>query len=152
MNKNKKIAIIMWCLTALCMIVIFYFSSQPADQSMLQSGAILLWFQNHFGDGAITDFAVRKSAHFSEYAGLGFLLGWSWLFTKGKRLPVISVICASVYSISDEVHQIFVEGRSCQIFDWALDTLGAITGVLVFMLLCAIWRDVKNIRILKNTN
>ena len=35
---------------------------------------------------------------------------------------------AILYAITDEVHQRFVPGRSCQAADWAIDTAGAALG------------------------
>ncbi|MGN0532497.1 MAG: VanZ family protein [Eubacterium sp.] len=139
----------MWVLVVLCMGVIFYFSSRPANISAMQSDAILRWFIKHFGDGAITDFAVRKSAHFLEFTGLCFLFNWAWRYTKDRAMPMVSVICTSLYAVSDEVHQLFVEGRSCQVSDWALDTLGAVTGTLGFIVIYVI---IRNIEKRKNRN
>ena len=50
----------------------------------------------------------------------------------------VSVICASIYAISDEVHQIFVDGRSCELRDWAIDTVGAILGAIGFFVIYSI--------------
>jgi len=47
----------------------------------------------------------------------------------------VSVICASIYAISDEVHQIFIDGRSCELRDWAIDTVGAILGAIGFLVI-----------------
>ncbi len=131
------------------MAVIFYFSSRPGDISSLQSEAILIWFKEHFGNGSITDFAVRKSAHFLEFAGLCFLFCVAWYCTKGRRMPAAAVACTSVYAITDEIHQLFVEGRSCQVFDWLLDTMGGIMGALGFIFIMAVIRNVKK---QKNSN
>ena len=51
--------------------------------------------------------------------------------------------------MSDEIHQIFVDGRACQFRDWVVDTSGAITGMLVFMLICAIINKVKKSKEIK---
>jgi VanZ family protein len=34
----------------------------------------------------------------------------------------------SAYGILDEVHQFFVPGRDCNVWDWIADTLGAVIG------------------------
>ena len=47
----------------------------------------------------------------------------------------VSVICASIYAISDEVHQIFIDGRSCELRDLAIDTVGAILGAIGFLVI-----------------
>jgi VanZ family protein len=41
-----------------------------------------------------------------------------------------SVLIASLYGASDELHQYFVPGRSAEVADWVADTLGALVAVL----------------------
>lgn len=140
-EKNKKqtaVKIILWSLTAVCMAVIFYFSSRPANISQMQSGTILAWLRAHLGDGVLSDFIVRKGAHFSEYAGFCFLLCWSLKVSDKSHPMAKGITFASLYAITDEVHQLFVEGRSCEARDWALDTAGAITGAIIFFVLMKI--------------
>lgn len=134
-KKNKTGAIIFWILTAICMCVIFYFSSQPADNSASQSRFILELVRKIFGDNAFSEFIVRKLAHFLEFTGLCVLTNSALVFTKGKRQLLFGIGIASAYAITDEIHQIFVEGRACQFTDWMIDTAGAITGALGFLVI-----------------
>lgn len=73
-EHNKRYAMVFWVLSVVCMGVIFYLSSRTADQSSRESGAVLAWLTRLLGDGRLTDFLVRKSAHFLEYTGLCLLL------------------------------------------------------------------------------
>lgn len=134
-KKNKTGAIIFWILTAICMGVIFYFSSRSADESSAQSDFILALVRKIFGENAFSDFIVRKLAHFLEFTGLCVLTNSALVFTKGKRQLLFGIGIASAYAITDEVHQIFVEGRACQFTDWMIDTAGAITGALGFLVI-----------------
>lgn len=134
-KKNKAGAIIFWILSLICMGLIFYFSSRTADESAAQSGALLDFLKRIFGDNLVTDFIVRKLAHFCEYVGLSLLLNSALIFTKGKRQMPFAIGIASIYAITDEIHQIFVDGRSCQFTDWLIDTSGAITGALAFLVI-----------------
>ncbi len=131
-------SILFWVLSAVCMGVIFYFSSRTSTESSMQSDSILLWITKIFGENAVTDFIVRKTAHCLEYTGLCLLLNCAWLFTKGKPQRLLSILCASLYAVTDEVHQLFVDGRSCEFRDWGIDTFGAILGTLAFTVLAAI--------------
>ena len=117
------------------MVLIFWLSSRTSNESSQQSGVILEWLIEHFGDGFFTDFIVRKSAHFLEFAGLAFLFNVSFLQTKKRRMPIIAAIATSLYALSDEIHQIFVEGRSCQLSDWILDSCGGVFGTIAFLVL-----------------
>lgn len=134
-DRNKKLRVLFWVLTVICMAVIFYFSSRTADESSRQSGAILDWLINIFGDNSFTDFIVRKSAHCLEYTGLCILFNCAFYFTRNKISTIPSVICTSAYAVTDEFHQLFVDGRSCEIRDWAIDTCGAVIGAICFLIL-----------------
>ena len=47
---------------------------------------------------------------------------------------MIAFLLAVAYAISDEIHQFFVPGRSCQIKDVLIDSCGAAVGIgLVFI-------------------
>ncbi len=138
MLQEKIKAGFCWILTAVCMIVIFWLSSRTAEESAAQSGAILQWFINHFGDNGFTDFIIRKSAHCLEFAGLCLLFNLSLFKTKKVPCPVLSVIFSSLYAVTDEFHQKFVAGRSCELRDWAIDTAGSIAGAICFMIIFAL--------------
>ena len=85
---------------------------------------------------------VRKAAHFSVYALLGiftngFLITYREL-RKFKSL-IFSFIFVLLYSISDEIHQLFIPLRSGQFSDVILDTLGGILGILILKLICILY-------------
>jgi VanZ family protein len=71
------------------------------------------------------DTVLRKCAHVTEYAILGFLL----LRALGRELPAL--LLGVVYAATDELHQHFVAGRHASPVDLAIDTLGVLIGVLV---------------------
>ena len=90
--------------------VIFAFSSVPSLSTELGT-----W-----------DTILRKLAHLAEYAILGALLA------RALRHPAVAVVLAGLYAVSDELHQTFVEGRVGAPLDVAIDTLGALLGVLAW--------------------
>lgn len=136
-EKNKIKTVISWILVLICMAVIFWLSSRTADESSQQSGFFLQWLIDKFGDNFFTDFVVRKTAHFLEFTGLCLLFNIALWQTKQRKMPVLSVIFTSLYAATDEIHQLFVEGRSCQFTDWLLDTSGAVAGTIGFLILFA---------------
>lgn len=132
-------------LTILWMIVIFAFSSQPATDSMSVSHRVGLCigriFVPNFNDfreekqmmfAEKIDFAVRKTAHGLEYAMLGSLIFLTFVFSKIHRLKSFfaSLICSIAYACTDEIHQLFVPGRSGQIRDVGIDSVGALAGII----------------------
>ena len=80
---------------------------------------------------------IRKLAHFSEFALLGFLTAIlvTHLAARYSRLtPVLQWMMPAafclLYAASDEIHQIFTE-RGPSVTDVLLDFTGAICGILV---------------------
>ncbi len=56
----------------------------------------------------------------------------------------LAVLLASLYGVSDEVHQAYVPGRSADLFDWVADTVGAGVGVGVTVLVVRLWVRRRN--------
>ena len=94
-----------------------------------------------------TEHIVRKTAHFTEFAALGFfLLGhFKALELKtGLRHPMLcSSVAGFLYAVSDELHQSFTDGRSPGVLDVGIDSAGALFGILVMALLLFLFRRKK---------
>lgn len=76
---------------------------------------------------------IRKLAHFSIYMVVGMLMMLLMSTYKIKQLDriAISLITGIVYASSDEIHQLFIPGRSAMITDVMIDTLGVLVGILL---------------------
>jgi VanZ family protein len=75
-----------------------------------------------------------KVMHFAAYAVLGlFILGALPLPPAGfsSAQLALATLLASLYGISDEIHQSFVPGRDPEVLDWLADTSGALTATLL---------------------
>lgn len=138
--KNKPSTV----LVAIWMIIIFLMSSFDSVESSNQSNFIVNIITNIFKieNIELLSFIIRKLAHFTEYLILGLLV--ANMFTKNNinNLYLISIILCIIYATSDEIHQLFVPGRACQIRDVLIDSIGSITGVYLYKLI--------NTKILKN--
>ncbi len=76
---------------------------------------------------------LTNIGHFAEYLVLAVLIALA-LHTKERALwkvTLAAIIIASLYGASDEFHQLFVEGRYADVFDWLTDTAGAVVGAAV---------------------
>ena len=136
--KKKAIIILSWAAVAACMAVIFSLSAQTAGESSEVSGWLIFIMKLNVSQ----DF-IRTCAHFLEYAGLAVLIFNALYQTFGFSRPVLSVIISAVYAASDEIHQLFVEGRDYQLSDIAIDTLGAASGVIVLIILNKLVSKIK---------
>ena len=92
-----------------------------------------------------TEKIIRKIAHFSIYALVGFLLMGlvSTFKLKEKTRILISLILGVLYAASDEIHQLFSPGRSAQITDVYIDTLGVLVGIFLILLFIKIFEKIK---------
>ncbi|MGN0521471.1 MAG: VanZ family protein [Eubacterium sp.] len=138
MRQEKIKTAVCWILTAVCMGVIFWLSSRTADESSAQSGSILDWLTKIFGENVFTDFIVRKTAHCLEYTGLSLLFNIALWQTSKKKQFFYATLFTSLYAVTDEIHQLFVDGRACKITDWAIDTAGAVIGTIAFAVIFTI--------------
>ncbi len=129
------------------MVGIFTFSHQPAAVSSQVSGGLiermLAAFMSNFdslSEQARAEMIeglqhiVRKSAHAFVYTVMG-VLSMSFMLTfdfrKIKSAAVLAFLISFMYAVSDEIHQLFIDGRSGQISDVVLDSFGAVFGIAV---------------------
>ncbi len=126
---------------------IFYFSNQVADDSSKQSSRVVEIISNIIPTiknmeepnktilkEEILTPIIRKTAHFSIYAMLGILTTNLMLTIENKKMyqrVLFALTFCFFYAITDEFHQTFIEGRSGEIRDVLIDTLGALTGILL---------------------
>jgi VanZ family protein len=122
-------ASVWWSLLALYSLAIFLLSSRPIpfDTSRLPSGFDKVLHAGAFGLWASLALAATARSRPS----------WAW-----KRHAWIAAISASIYGLCDEVHQMFVPGRSADVLDWVADLTGGILAVLLWGLV-AFWLQKK---------
>lgn len=141
-------------LTILCMAGIFAFSSRDGNEStadsyrvgMIVGRMVVPGFKNWDAEKQL-DFAkkidhpVRKTAHATEYAVLAFLVFGALGDRKRLKLRLLlAQRTTSFYARTDEIHQLFVPGRSGKITDVLIDSAGA------FVCLAVIYVTVSFIR------
>ena len=80
-----------------------------------------------------------KLKHISAYFGLAVLLGLTlhyqnkFLYMK-KFFLLFTIIIIAVYGALDEIHQMLVPNRTCDIFDWIADLGGGLIGIILIYL------------------
>lgn len=139
--------IILHILLILWISLIFFFSHQPAIDSDKASNGVIVKIihtveiiSNHeFNDNELEIisnyliFPVRKLAHFTLYFILGILVyNVVMLYNiDNKKIFLISILFCIIYACSDEIHQLFVIGRSGELRDVLIDTIGSLLGILI---------------------
>lgn len=79
---------------------------------------------------------LRIVAHLVAYTVLGALLAMAlgaWTRPSPGRAAAAAIV-AVLYGVSDEIHQSFVPERTGQAQDVVVDAIGALLGVLAFVL------------------
>lgn len=146
LNRCFIIFTIIWA------IIIFLFSMENGQDSSKNSGYIVGLIENifikdfHSYDevkqqqiNEIIGFWVRKTAHFLEFAILGFGIYMSLLTRSLMNKKLIEIwkkfwlrfciytqIFVSIYAITDELHQGMVDGRQPALRDVLIDSAGGL--------------------------
>lgn len=147
--KKKRKPWWIWIVIAFYIGFIFHYSLQNAvtseDLSMGISTKILQVI-NHYGfyiDINLFNHYIRKLAHFSEFALLGFLILFGARFcplVKSRLLTFLIFLFAVPYT--DETIQKFSDGRASMVSDMVLDGCGYLFGGLVAYILVLIIADI----------
>lgn len=145
--KDSRIRFLPIAAALLIMAMIFSLSSQPVNQSDRLSRGIAEIIINFIkaimpaGEVDLNSFnhLLRKCAHFFSYFLLG-ALGANAFRKNGVKYRsglMMSIVLCVLFAFSDEAHQLFVPGRGAQLRDVAIDSAGAVAGILAYMI--AVW-------------
>ena len=139
-------------------VMIFLFSAQEGDDSAMLSEGVTEWVLTVLVPGYAdftaaqklaylerVGFAVRKIAHFTEFALLAVTLSvhLHYRMRGCRRIALTAWAIATMYAGTDELHQMFVGGRGPALRDVAIDSAGALTGALVGIAVILLWRRVR---------
>lgn len=138
MKNIKAMKIISWILVAVCMAVIFMLSAETGSQSEATSDDVIALF----GLPLSVDI-VRTVAHCLEFAGLAVLVFNALYWSYQKFRPFPAFVISALYAVSDEVHQLFVEGRAFQLKDIFIDCIGAAAGIIGAIILSKLLLMIK---------
>lgn len=106
MKLLKYLPVTLW------MIIIFYLSSRT---DLPRAEVFYL------------EFLLKKSGHVISY----FILTLLWIKTLGTKNTDKSILYSLSYAFTDEIHQLFVPGRTGVLTDILFDSLGISLAVLV---------------------
>lgn len=139
---NKKAFYILLFFIVCCLAFIWGNSMLPGEESGQLSKGVLKWLIDHFPFLKwMPEFLLRKLGHFSEFAGTALLL--TALFTaagqRGISRAAFPLLISILVAMADETIQIYSPGRASMVTDVWIDTAGACTGIVVFLIGYAIW-------------
>lgn len=159
-----------WLLIALFIMAALFFSSSQSYQSQSQVSNLSQLLPSHpftkqlsqvhfsyagsnvsiehLGYYRFVEFFLRKFAHFSSYflLGISLYLGIKNRFNIKQLLPIVAIttwLAATGYASLDELHQMYTSGRSPLFQDVLLDSIGALTGIMIIFLISTLTRHYK---------
>lgn len=164
-NEKKDInmyyligAIGTWLLTITWVVIIFLLSSENASNSTARSSGALALIEQIFGEGIMTELVLRKLTHIMEFAILTLLSFASVRYTNkvsasasyaespvkliksdNEMYIAISLWFSFLVAVSDEYHQLFVDGRSGSILDVAIDGIGIVVVLIIIRIVFTIY-------------
>jgi VanZ family protein len=99
---------------------------------------LLLWLFPNITEESLTltHFLVRKAAHITEYAVLGWLsarafAGSGHEFLR-QRWFIAGLTLVVLHALLDEYHQSFVPSRTGSLYDSGIDIVGGLVGLVGF--------------------
>ncbi len=120
-----------FCFWIIWMVLIFLFSNESGIDSSRTSGFFVQIIEKYFLfiPIPILTFLLRKCAHMFLYFILSILTFYV-MKNKPKHAWVTILFCL-FYACTDEIHQIFVMGRSGCIQDVWIDMIGVMIGMFL---------------------
>lgn len=159
-ESNRKI-IILRCLLGILVVswcvLIYFMSDETAIESSDRSTGLVRRFIDAFvslfgGDADdaelvdLLEYYVRKAAHMFLFFVLS-IFTFSFLSCYSLRVRVrcgITLLFCFLYCVSDEIHQLFVEGRSGNLFDVFVDMVGVISALATMLAFIFIINKIKH--------
>ena len=128
-----------WGPTILWAAFLFVMSSIP--------GSSIPTFPSYFQ--LLPGVAIDKQIHASVYAVLGMLFWRSLRMSRGippLRAAALAAVCATLYGITDEIHQIFTPLRSSDWRDALADAIGGTIGAFLLAAISLWWEAGRGAR------
>lgn len=149
-NILNIILIIIW------LFIIFSFSAEDATKSEHRSDEVIINAVETITREEIPEnqrqkiideyiVIVRKSAHFFLYFILAIIVFtlYKRIFGLNSKTFIYTIIFCFIYACSDEIHQLFINGRTARIFDVFVDTTGAILSTTLLTIFSLLLKKIK---------
>ncbi len=129
---SRYLPLVLW-------MILISFASTDGFSAMNTSrviGPVLLWlFPGTTPETlAAVHFAIRKLAHFSEYAVLALLSARAFSTSSHVFLQrhwfMAALLLVVVYALLDEYHQSFIPSRTGSVYDSLIDSTGGLVALL----------------------
>ncbi|WMJ85880.1 VanZ family protein [Anaerocolumna sp. MB42-C2] len=157
MRKIKRVWV--WVPTILILFIIYSFSAANGIQSSAMSAGLTDKIIHFFVSVPFLDFNsaqevislqvlhlfIRKLGHLTEYAALALSMAFALYKYRvnNRRLISCCMVFGFFYAGTDEIHQLFIIGRSGQFMDVLIDCLGMSAGIIFFYVLIRVCHSIS---------
>ena len=123
-------------LSILVAISIFIFSSQDGEISSNVSSNLYMYLTNiKIFEVLFNIIPIRKFAHWFIYLILGLFVCFTFNSFNQKNIYIKTFIFCLLFAITDEIHQLFINGRCGNIIDVFIDCFGVLIGLLIIFII-----------------
>lgn len=145
--KKRLPSILRYIPMIIMMCVIFIYSNMPASESAEISDSLverIIIIVEHISGKTIQYstaefmcYAIRKIAHFTEYTILSITACFAFIQSNAAKRKnyYLCWLISALYAASDEIHQMFVPGRSARLTDVVIDSAGALLGTFLYFII-----------------
>jgi VanZ family protein len=130
---SRYLPLVLW-MTFISVASTSEFSSENTSRII---GPLVLWLFPGTSEHSlqIIHFIVRKLAHLSEYAIMGFLAARAFSTSSYRPLKRhwfwVALTLVILYALADEYHQSFVPSRTASLYDSMVDAVGGLAALLI---------------------
>jgi VanZ family protein len=102
-----------------------------------------IFYLSSLSEAPLPEGVSDKSAHWLGYAGLATVVVRALaggLFRRiDLRVATLAPLITIAYGVSDELHQLFVPGRTAELYDLVADASGAVIATVAWWAWGIIW-------------
>ncbi|MBF4695122.1 VanZ family protein [Fusibacter ferrireducens] len=163
MIKILKMKKVRWLLVVFWMLFIFAMSHLNAAKSWILTGRVMVAIEKtavgndvdaeemsesdeirYYSESENIMIILRKTAHVIEFWGLSLSVVYalSAYYSQFKSMG-IGFIWSFLYACFDEAHQLLIPGRTANVKDVGIDTIGILLGILLIKIL---WKTLHDRR------
>ncbi len=137
--------VVSWIAVLVWLVVIFLFSSQPANVSNSLSMSVaeavsrgIALFNVEVSDLRLLNHILRKTAHGVLYFVTALLVMNAFVKSGVSKAYTVTFLFCVAYAVFDEAYQLFVPGRGGQVGDVLINTAGALLGLGTYYMVGAV--------------
>lgn len=167
MIKILKLKKVRWLLVVFWMLFIFSMSHLNVAKSWILTGRVMVAIEKttvgndidvdslsesdeiqYYSKSETFMIILRKTAHVLEFLGLSMsvIFALSAYYSDVKSIG-IGFVWSFLYACFDEAHQLLIPGRTANIRDVGIDTIGILLGILLVKILWKIFHDRRGLLI-----